>query len=72
MKKTTLDSGMQEKFDDLLNELSPENLTCDGELPPSRIAAKLNDIHRRWTLLERKIDRMVSKEEVWDNHARSH
>jgi hypothetical protein len=36
--------GRQEVADAIDNELSPENLTCDGELPRSQVQARYNEL----------------------------
>lgn len=39
-------------FERLETELSPENLSCDGELSRNKINEKLNEIKRVWKELE--------------------
>jgi len=69
-KQMSLDAEMQEKFMQLSCDLSPENLSCDGELPHSQVVKKLARLRKEWAVLERKVGRKVSEEEVWDNHLR--
>ena len=52
-------------FDALLGELSPENLTCDGELSRAQVAAKSNRLHAIWAALEEIAGRKVPESEVW-------
>lgn len=51
----------------LCGELSPENLSCDGELSRTAINAKLRDIRGEWREIENKLGRKVSEEEA-ENH----
>lgn len=39
-------------FEDLASELSPENLSCDGELSKSGIKVRLKEIRACWSELE--------------------
>lgn len=48
-------------FDDLRCDLSPENLSCDGEASQSYIAARLRDIRSCWKELESKLGRKVAE-----------
>jgi hypothetical protein len=52
-------------FSRLAADLSPENLTCDGELPRSQVNARLRDLQKKWKALESFVGRPVSEEEVW-------
>jgi len=51
----------------LCGELSPENLSCDGELSRTAINAKLREIRGEWREIENKLGRKVSEEEA-ENH----
>ena len=62
------DAKMPETEDELMNalcnltsELSPENLTCDGELSRTRINEKLRAIKGEWKEIEKKLRRKVSE-----------
>jgi len=46
-------------FSVLESELSPENLSCDGELSRAGVANKLRDIKACWAELESKLGRKV-------------
>lgn len=46
-------------------QLSPENLTCDGELPRSQVRRKAASLNRQLRELFREIGRTVSEEEAW-------
>ena len=45
--------------------LSPENLTCDGELSRTQVARRSAKLHGELRKLEREIGRSVSEEEAW-------
>lgn len=47
-------------------ELSPENLSADGELPMSRVRARSSELHRRLKGLFVAFGREVSETEVYD------
>lgn len=66
-KDATLPKTEQEVmlyFEQLVGELSPENLTCDGELSRSMVQAKLRNIRGAWKELEKIIGRKVTEDEV--------
>ena len=50
------------------SELSPENLTCDGELPFARVQQKRSELNRRLDALFQALGRQVDETEVyqWD------
>lgn len=48
----------------LCGELSPENLSCDGELSRTAINQKLRDIRGEWKEIETKLGRKVSEDEA--------
>jgi preprotein translocase subunit YajC len=39
-------ANAQQWIDKIENDLSPENLTCDGELPRSQVLAKSRELHK--------------------------
>lgn len=61
--------GMNEeikaKFSDLACALSPENLCCDGELPPAQVRIKERRLLKEWAALEKLVGRKVTENEVW-------
>jgi hypothetical protein len=57
---------VKEKFLDLACRLSPENLSCDGELSKSEIRRKYKKLMSEWRKLEKRIGRKVSEHTVWD------
>ena len=59
-----LDPNLRKKFEDLTNQLSPENLTCDGECSQSQVQMRVRRIHQEWAVLERKAGRKVSQAEI--------
>lgn len=50
----------------LASQLSPENLSCDGELPRYRVRSKYARLMKEWKALEREVGRKVTEDEVWD------
>jgi len=62
--KAKLPKGLQQKFEVLVSELSPENLCCDGELSNQQVVHKLEGIRVEWQQLERLAGRRVSESEI--------
>jgi hypothetical protein len=50
---------------DLAIKLSPENLTCDGELSKSQVQIRLRQIRAEWKQLEKQLRRSITESEVW-------
>lgn|SRR5574344_929901 len=50
------------EFATLLSDLSPENLTCDGEASMPQVRNKQANIERKWSLLESYVGHKVSKD----------
>ena len=61
-----MNDEIKAKFSDLVCALSPENLCCDGELPPAQVRAKYNRLQKEWAALEKQVGRKVAENEVWD------
>lgn len=57
---------LKARFVGLAARLSPENLTCDGELSRSQAKARLSVIRREWAELEKQAGRKVTEDEPWD------
>lgn len=57
-----------EAFGSLACQLSPENLTCDGELCGSRVYIKRKNLMHQWRELEKKLglDAKVTESDLWD------
>jgi hypothetical protein len=53
-------------FVKLACDLSPENLTCDGELSKSAVKEKYTSIMEAWKWLETKLGRKVSEEDAYN------
>lgn len=51
-------------LDGLMMELSPENLSCDGELSRYQINNKYREIRATWREVENLIGRKVSEDEI--------
>lgn len=58
---------------DILNaysDLSPENLTCDGELRGRAVATRRAAVNRRLAALQAELGRRVSEDEAWHWYSR--
>lgn len=53
-------------INNVYGDLSPENLTCDGELPHNRVMAKKRQLEIKLNGLFKELGREVSEEESWD------
>lgn len=62
--KTELSHADKEAYIELAMRLSPENLTCDGELKRAAIVRRHREILREWAVLNKKVCRKVTEEEV--------
>lgn len=49
----------------LASRLSPENLTCDGELSKRQVQIRLRQIKAEWKDLEKQLGRSITEDEVW-------
>ena len=54
-----------EKFLNLASRLSPENLSCDGEISRAQVNAKFRKLTNEWKSLETEIGRKVDEGEIW-------
>ena len=66
VKNSVLDARYITQFHDLSNRLSPENLTCDGELSTSEWKMKEKRLLKDWKRLERQVGRTVTEEEIFE------
>ena len=55
-----------EEFSELLCELSPENLHCDGEISVSEANRKYKKLMTQWRKLEKRLGREYSEGEIYD------
>ena len=60
------ENEIMEEFDRLNNELSPENLCCDGLLSKRKTNQKREAILAEWEGLEVELGRSVTKSEIED------
>ncbi len=60
-----LPKDLHEQFLNLACALSPENLTCDGELPRAEVNRRHASLMRQWAALEARAGRKVTEGEVW-------
>jgi len=67
--RPVLVEGLTEKikagFADLACQLSPENISCDGECSASEVRRRKASINRQWAELERRAGQKVSESETW-------
>ena len=55
---------IHDEFLSLINNMSPENLACDGEASVENINTSIERINKRWAGLEQQVGRKVSKQEI--------
>ena len=56
---------IRDKFIELSCRLSPENLTCDGELSKTAVRRRYRCIMSEWRKLETRIGRKISEDSVF-------
>lgn len=56
---------LKSRFIGLAGDLSPENLTCDGELPNTEVDIKYRKLMKGWMKLEKELGRTITEVEVW-------
>lgn len=54
-----------QQFVRLASNLSPENLSCDGELSRAQVRKRYTELTRQWKALEKQVGRQVTENEVW-------
>jgi hypothetical protein len=64
-KAPRTEAEIMNQLTDVFGALSPENLTCDGELPIREVNARRARLNRELQDLERELGRKVSEEQVW-------
>ena len=57
---------LRKQFIDLACRLSPENLSCDGELSSDEVRSRYAKLMERWHDLEEQAGRPVDEEEAFD------
>lgn len=55
---------MFEHFFNIMIQLSPENLCCDGELTMRQVRARSRQLLHEWAALEREVGRKVTQSEI--------
>jgi len=60
MKNETL-----HQFMDILNQLSPEYLSGDGELTTREVRKRYRELMNQWRALEREVGKRVTEDEVY-------
>jgi len=61
-----VNNKLMEQFLNLAGELSPENLTCDGELSKNAVARKYSKLMTEWHKLEKTAGQKMTEYEVYD------
>lgn len=64
VKMPETEEELMDALDVLCGELSPENLSCDGELSMTAIRKKRSAINAEWKEIENKLGRKVSEHEA--------
>ena len=59
------EAGCMDILSGLYNDLSPENLTCDGELRGSAVVAKQKQLVAAIKFVEKKLGRSVSEDQAF-------
>lgn len=62
-------ADMLVQFQNLASCLSPENLSCDGELSRSAILVKFQQLTREWIRLEDQLGMSVGEDLIWSAYA---
>ena len=60
-----MNDSLYQKFLNLCGQLSPENLSCDGECSAAYVRARLAQIRKQWRSLEAQVGRKVTEDEIW-------
>lgn len=60
-----LTKELKKQFVSLAGQLSPENLSCDGELRGRALQAKAKRLRKAWSDLEKQAGRKVSEDETY-------
>lgn len=64
--KTVTYADLHEDFVTVAANLSPENLSCDGEASATYIRRRRRELQMMWAELEKKLGRTVTEDEVWN------
>jgi hypothetical protein len=64
-KGKNIPKHIKKEFFELTCQLSPENLTCDGELSSEESNRKYKKLMKRWSELEKSIGRTITEQEAW-------
>jgi hypothetical protein len=62
---TGLTDEIKRGFVRLVGDLSPENLSCDGECSAAEVSRRRSNIMRQWGELERRAGRVVDETTAW-------
>jgi hypothetical protein len=62
--RSTLSDSQRKEFQELADQLSPENLSSDGETRKGVVANRARQLHAAWTALEARVGHKVAISEV--------
>ena len=57
---------LKSEFCDLAGQLSPENLSCDGELSRAQVNKRYTALMKQWRALEKQAGQSVSEDDAWN------
>lgn len=60
-----IEPAILDLFLSLCAQLSPENISCDGELSAAQVQVRQREILRKWKALETYVGRPVTEDEVY-------
>lgn len=63
-KMPETEEELMKELDGLCCELSPENISCDGEISITQIRKKASAIRAEWKEIEKKLGRKVTEDEA--------
>ena len=60
-----LTDALKNTFASLANQMSPENVSCDGEISRSQVRIRMASLRRQWKAAEAQAGRKVTEDETW-------
>jgi len=63
---TAINNELKTRFADLIYNMEPEVLSCDGELSRGQVRAKMRKLMGKWEQLEVLAGRRVSRDEAYE------
>ncbi len=68
MRKEDLPVEIKAKLLEIATAMSPENLTCDGELSSSEVERKFRKLEGQWAKIVKQYDVKISYDEAFAFH----